>query len=433
MKHLFISFLVTGIVQATNMVGGIIAARYLLPEGRGLVAAAMLWPGLMAAIGYLSIDQGLTYYSATRRGEAASLLTTTVVLAALLSAVTAGIGYFLVPVIVGAKNTELVDNTRLFLWVIPLTAFGLTIMGALNGNLRISSWNVQRLISPCVYVAAVLTLVLIGATTVRNFILSMLLANVAFSLLGIKTCWSINLGRFRLGDAGRILLFSLPLHVGALIGLAAQRIDQALISLYLPLESLGFYVVATNIAGTINFAGNTLAVLAFPKIASHAELRDKGVTLRRYFQLTVGLTTVLAVALLLVSRWLVIAFYGPAFETAATLVQILLLGGVAAALSGTLQSAVRAYGRTALLVKISVVSLVSTAVALAVLVPGFGIIGAAWAFVAAQWAICAFVMYSLPAFTEMPLRELFRVAPEDVAKVAIAIRRLYARAVRAAQ
>ena len=47
MKDISVSFLTTAYIQALNIVTGLLAARLLLPEGRGELAALMLWPGLV--------------------------------------------------------------------------------------------------------------------------------------------------------------------------------------------------------------------------------------------------------------------------------------------------------------------------------------------------------------------------------------------------
>jgi len=67
MKHIFTSFLSSGAVQIANVITGILAARLLLPEGRGELAFLLLWPTLIADTGALSINTAVSYYTAQSR------------------------------------------------------------------------------------------------------------------------------------------------------------------------------------------------------------------------------------------------------------------------------------------------------------------------------------------------------------------------------
>ena len=57
MKDVSVSFFTTGIVQVVNIATGLLAAWWLLPEGRGELAAIILWPGLIAELG----NRGVAY------------------------------------------------------------------------------------------------------------------------------------------------------------------------------------------------------------------------------------------------------------------------------------------------------------------------------------------------------------------------------------
>ncbi len=50
MRDISVSFAATGAIQVVNIATGLLAARLLLPEGRGELAAIMLWPGILAEI-----------------------------------------------------------------------------------------------------------------------------------------------------------------------------------------------------------------------------------------------------------------------------------------------------------------------------------------------------------------------------------------------
>ena len=53
-RDVSISFATTLYIQVVNVATGLLAARLLLAEGRGELAALMLWPGLVAELGCAS-------------------------------------------------------------------------------------------------------------------------------------------------------------------------------------------------------------------------------------------------------------------------------------------------------------------------------------------------------------------------------------------
>jgi O-antigen/teichoic acid export membrane protein len=425
MKHIIVSLLVNGLIQALNLVGGVLSARYLLPEGRGLLAAAMLWPGLFAVFGSLTFDQGVLYYTATRRDSAASLLTTGMVLAAVLAIVTTVAGYVAVPYIFSAATPELISDTQLYLLFIPGNFFSLAILNCLSGRLDFGQLNIQRLVAPLGYVTIIIGCVFVGSVSVRSFIWASLITQLTVVLTGFLACRKIGLGRFRLEDAGVVLKYGLTLHLNTLIVIVGQRIDQTIISLYLPADRLGLYVVALSVATLAALPGGTLQMLAFPKIASQRTLEGRATLLHRYLLLATILTSGAAVVVFSVIPWLLIALYGPSFYPAIKLVGILLLGAIPAALSVILQGAYQAYGSTAVVVQLSLVRLTITAIVLALLVARYDLVGATWAFTIAQWATVLFALLHLRTITKIRTREFLRITPSDVALATEFLSRCY--------
>ena len=56
MKDVTVSFATTAFIQVTNIATGLLAARLLLPEGRGELAEILLWAGLIVEFGILGLS-----------------------------------------------------------------------------------------------------------------------------------------------------------------------------------------------------------------------------------------------------------------------------------------------------------------------------------------------------------------------------------------
>lgn len=422
MKNLAFSLFITGLIQALNLAASILTARYLLPAGRGELASVMLWPVLVAVVGFFSFDQGVLYYAAIRRDSAPALLTMSTITGIGLSAIAAGIGYFVLPLILTSTKSDVLSYVQFYLLFIPCNYTAMIHLGWLSGMGRFGQVNLLRFAPSALVVGSLLACIALGRVSVQAFLVANLSAQFGVAVYGLylsRDGWSgaFRIGAFRIGAVWSALRYGGAVHIGSLLGLAASRVDQAIIALYLAPDRLGFYVVAMNVASTAALGAATAQMLAFPKIAAQPTAAGRALMLRRY-SLVAMLLTVLASALVYaLGRWLLVTLFGQAFERSAVLVDILLLGTIPAAMSGILLAAYRAYGRAGTAAKVSLVSFLSASIALALLVSRYGLIGAAWAYVFSQLSTLLFVLFSFERVTGITLGELTRIKADDFTPV----------------
>src|SRR5262249_5357160 len=149
------------------------------------------------------------------------------------------------------------DLATLALAFIPLNALGLTWMAILQGRLATGIFNALRALMPLGYLVFILVALAIGRAALTGFVLAFLAAD-ALVALGAGTAlaragrvgfsWSRRL-------AGELLRYALSSHLGYAIGVLAQRLDQALIALFLAPDALGLYVVALASGGAALLVG----------------------------------------------------------------------------------------------------------------------------------------------------------------------------------
>ena len=86
-RDVSISFATTLYIQVVNVATGLLAARLLLAEGRGELAALMLWPGLVAELGCLALSDAMLYRLASGASPARLVCGTMLLLTAALCAI----------------------------------------------------------------------------------------------------------------------------------------------------------------------------------------------------------------------------------------------------------------------------------------------------------------------------------------------------------
>ena len=122
--------------------------------------------------------------------------------------------------------------------------------------------------------------------------------------------------------------------------------------------------------------------------------------------------------------WLVELLFGDAFLPSVPVVRVLVLGALPLACRLVFRAGFLAYDQGILVSKVSLFGLVVSAVALILLLPAYGIVGAAWAVMIAQWLSFAMMANLAQRNLDMNLLDLFRPRAEDWRSLASGLRGL---------
>ncbi|MEX2454895.1 MAG: oligosaccharide flippase family protein [Rhodospirillaceae bacterium] len=426
MKDLFTSFLSTGAIQVANLVTGILAARLLLPEGRGELAFLLLWPALIADMGALGVNTAASYHTARRSFSPERIFAGTAVIVAVLSPVLMGIFALLMPVLFADYRADLILVGAIFLVFIPVHLGSHCLISQLQGAQEFTLCNLLRAVLPYAYLVFVLLCVWLFEASPENFAYAFLGANVVAFAAGLlfagRRGW-ISLRASR--EVVRALLsYGARFHVSMLLAIANRRLDLILITLVLPPAQLGLYVVATAVQGLPMLVASTMDILVFPKIAAGADEAERQAVLARYLRATLILVVPATIVLLVIAQWLVRVVFGEAFAGATDVVRILLVAGLPFTFKTLASSYFRAGNRMAVVSKAEMIGMIVSAAALFALVPAFGIVGAAIAQVFAFLVPAAYILLRARIDLRLDLLSLVRFDGEDAILLRDAMRRL---------
>ena len=144
------SVLTEAAILGIGVVTGVVVARLLQPDGRGLLAVALIWPQVMAALGFCSLGD-VTCHALKLEGDRPRQL--------LAAAVVVGLGSAVATVAVGEVllrhvAAELPDDLRLavrgYLAVfVPANFAVLLWLGVVQSRGDFRAFNRLRLVVPC--------------------------------------------------------------------------------------------------------------------------------------------------------------------------------------------------------------------------------------------------------------------------------------------
>jgi O-antigen/teichoic acid export membrane protein len=378
-RPLMTSFSVSLAIQGVNVVTGILLARTLGLHDRGALAAVILWPSLLATVGSLGVPDAVTYYAARAGTSRKTLLGTSIAIASIESVAMVLIGLLLIPLVLGHLGPGTVQLTLVFLAFVPLNLLTLALMGFLNGLQHFTAFNALRAMVILIAAAAIVVLAAVGSLTPGTAAIAYLGANAATLLATVLIVARI--GELRLAVSGRtakdLLSFGLKSQTSSVSSMLNERLDQLVISAVLAPAKLGLYVVAVTLTSLVNLIGSSVALVALPVVARLRSTAEQLAPARRLIVLTLGLSTLVAVPMIVFAPRLLELFFGQSFRAAADPTRILLAAAVLMATSRALGAILKALGRPLQAGLADAIALGVTVIALAALLPLFGLLGAA--------------------------------------------------------
>jgi O-antigen/teichoic acid export membrane protein len=157
------------------------------------------------------------------------------------------------------------------------------------------------------------------------------------------------------------------------------RLDQLLMMAFLPAQALGLYVVAVAWGGMVQPLVGALGTALFPHVASGANPAER---VRRFLQgsrLALLLSLGSAGVMLVLTPWALPFLFGRSFGPAVPAALVLVLASAIAAFNGVMEDGLRGLGRPSAVLWAELGGVCVTVVALLILLPQLGILGAALA------------------------------------------------------
>lgn len=416
MKDLFGSFLATGGIRLANFVTGILAARILLPEGRGELMILLLWPVLIADLGSLSLNTSGSYHIARKKFAAQEIWAASVLTAAVLSLILTAIYLVVIPFILTDQRPEVLIIAQYCALLIPLHLYATTLISLYQGAQAFAAFNFLRSMVHFCYLAYVVLFLLVVEHSLELFVFSFLVANLmpigVAVWLAQKRKW---ISFMPVTEAVKsLLVYGCRLHVNVVLGVVNRRLDQIILSVALAATDLGLYVVAVSIEGLLFMIASTTELMLFPRIAEEDSESARHEVLGRYVRASFAMLVPAMIILLVFTPQFIELLFGKAYLPATLAAQILIITAVPFTLKTMLGAFMRGSNRMGIITKSEGLGVVVIVIALVTLVPAYGLIGAAIAQLLAFTIPTIYAAYMIRRETGLRLAPLFRFQRSDI-------------------
>lgn len=311
-----------------NVVTGVLIARSLGADGRGEYAALLTIPAVAVWVFSSGVQSAASFQVARRREDASRLLTTWLIIGAVLIGGGMIIVGALAPILVSAQDEHLVALLRLaVLSMISGFAFQL-FSGILVGDEDYTFVNVLQFVG----VGALTILILSLALTHTLTVTTALVANLAVYFLtaayaGVRVIRRFGWARPDLELGKQNLWYGFRIHSNGAGGQITTRLDLFIMPAVIGASSIGQYAVAVNVSTIVASVASFLPVIILPAAVRGGPRGPRIIVGCTCAVLAIGI--IAAVTIGVAAEVGVHLIYGDGFEDSVFPLRLLLVGTVA--------------------------------------------------------------------------------------------------------
>ncbi|MDR4503641.1 MAG: flippase [Candidatus Scalindua sp.] len=401
-------------ILALSLGSSIITARCLGPEGKGELTLLLLIPFFATTFGRLGLGHAANYYAS--KTSPTRLVVNCLILSLILSIGSMAVCVLTVYVLKGTFFKTI--SLRLLMTISFITPFYLLnyhFICIIQGLYRINLMNALFVIQSAINMVLLVALLIVknfGLTGAVIATISALLVSVfvrtGFLLKEIETSEiSVDWGIIR-----GLLGFGLKSHVGNILKDITYRGDILLISYFLNPATVGLYIVAMHVAEIIWKIPESVGSVLLPRV-SQMEMEEARKFTPVVCKLVVLPVLAVCILLFLFGKILITSAFGQAFQPSAAVLLILLPGIFFFSVWKIIANALIAQGHPSKYSVTSGVSLVTMLILDIILIPRYGIEGAAVASTLAYTLATFTIIYIYTRLTDSLIREMFLPVKAD--------------------
>jgi O-antigen/teichoic acid export membrane protein len=198
--------------------------------------------------------------------------------------------------------------------------------------------------------------------------------------------------------------FGMPVLFTAIGGSFIARIDTLMLTYFVTLDQVGIYNVVMPTAIIFLFFSGSVGAVAYPIISELWAKNDKQRLtdwMRLLYKYLFVFVTPVLLAMFAFSELFIKIFFGQAYTSGAMALQILLVGVLFFILANLNNTTISAMGKPEIVTKIVILAVIVTFFANLILIPHFGINGAAVATALSYLAVLVFSTYEVARMMEM--------------------------------
>ena len=415
-QSLTVTFLTKVAIFFIGIATSIILARILGPAGRGKYAIVILVPTVAIVIFNLGISDSIIHLIGSKKYKIEEVFYNSIIFTIILGTIA------IVLIILALNYVELnylnslpLKYTMIALIAIPFHLLSGYLRSIHLGMESIGKFNFLELEKSCMFLIFIILSLLLFKLNVFGAVISWILTTVVvcFTSIVLLKYRITSAKQYGLSSLTSQLIYGLKHYIPSISSFLHYRVDLFLIFYFNDNRQVGLYVIAVGLGEMFLYIPSSVQLILAPHIASSNSTSSSEVTTVCERNLCL-LMLILLIIFLQIDKFLINIAFGQAFFSAYLPLRYLLPGIFALSLSKVLSADFIGRGKPEVTTLASSVALVLNVLLNLVLIPTYGIIGAAIASsisYSTQTFILSFVFLQV---TPYRLKDLFIITKEDI-------------------
>lgn len=362
-----------------SFISGIILARLLGPEGKGIFSSILVYPSIIVSFLSLGIRQSAVYYIGSNKYSDSNIIGVTSLLlmgSSLLGLFIASIIFFYI------NNPNFTCILTLFaLSTIPANLTINYFTGIFIGKKQIKKFNQIMSSTPLINFTMIILLVYLGGFHVEGAALANVVGKVVIAVYALylihknfsfKICFMPNLAKkmLSLGAIYALSLFILNLN---------YQIDIVILERLSNAAEIGQYTIGVGLSQLLWQLPAALGVVIFSYSSSAKDNKEFSRTIAKMVRIIFPFVLAGSVTLYYISDYIIPIFYGEEFIPSIKMLKILLPGIVIMSFFKILNMDMAGKGKPAMSLKVFFPAVLINIILNIILIPEYGGYGAAFA------------------------------------------------------
>lgn len=401
------------IIILSGILTSVITARYIGPEGNGIIAGLAVYPSLFMTIGSLGIRQSTAYYLGKNTFPEEKIKTAITQIWCVTTIISIIVCYFLMTYYSKSGYNSL--WVLLSLAPIPFTLFVTYNSGIFLGKNDIKTFNKVNWIPPLIVLFLTLSMVAVLKFDVSGALIAavggplfmaviMLFKNDFLRSFNLKIDLKVIKSMLSLG-----LIYAFSLLVINLNYKADYILLDRLSSAY----ELGIYSKGSTITQYLWQIPMVLSTIVFARSAVSKNDREFSYKVAQLLRLSFVMIGMAAFVLLLFSRYIIVGMYGTDFESSSIVLNFLLPGVLILTIFKVMNMDLAGKGKPWVAVKAMIPSLVVNILLNFLLIPRYGAAGSALASTTSYVVAGVSFLFYYSKEVEIPVREILTYKKSD--------------------
>lgn len=419
LRHLAMSMGTRVAMIVLRLLRNVLLARILGPSERGVFALLSALPELISAVTSGGLNSAIAYQAAQQRAMGL-LLSQVLVFGCLLGGLATWLGVWLLREF--GASLEITRQLGLLAWLlllaVPLAVLKNGLLNLHNASGGVEGYNGLRLIESAAPLLLFLALFWMWQTAALEAALITWLAGLG--LVVAVGCWWLSHNhelalRWDRQGQNELLHYSAKSHPETLFRQVISRADYLFISTLLGSTALGFYAMASAAADLLTIVTEAVTTPLMKRLLQQGEGIESLTAMALRLTSTVMICACAGMALL--GEWLIVTLFGAEYRPAYPALLALLPGSLGLCFVSTLRLDLLGKNRPGSISLATGLGALLNLVLNLVLIPRYGIVGAAIASSATYLAVAACLLALYCRLNRVPVWQTLFILPGDLVSV----------------